>query len=69
MKMPAVEALAASKLRKAQLMPTRNRGCALAPWDFCILCDSAHSTRPHAFRNHRERLHVNKQARYLCCFD
>jgi hypothetical protein len=38
MKMPAVEALAASKLRKAQLMPNRNRGCALAPWDNCILC-------------------------------
>jgi len=56
MKMPAVEALAASKLRKAQLMPNRNRGCALAPWDNCILCaanpkgTSRDQTR-HAFRS------------------
>jgi hypothetical protein len=62
MKMPAVEALAASKLRKAQLMPNRNRGCALAPWDNCILCDSKSDrqiqsfTKPgmHFVRNHRD---------------
>ena len=38
MKMPAVKTLAASKLRKTQLMPNRNRGNAMANWDNCILC-------------------------------
>ena len=50
MKMPAVEALAASKLRKAQLMPNRNRGCALAPWDNCILCDSKSDRQIQSFK-------------------
>jgi hypothetical protein len=51
MKMPAVEALAASKLRKAQLMPNRNRGCALAPWDNCILCAANPTGKSRASRN------------------
>jgi hypothetical protein len=59
MNMPAVEALAASKLRKAQLMPNRNRGCALAPWDNCI-SQQIRRARPeikpgmHFVRNHRD---------------
>jgi len=41
---------AQGKSKSHQLMPNRNRGCALAPWDNCILCDSKSDRQIQSFK-------------------